>query len=172
MKGDQLLISLEESSARLINKPAKILENESEGASSDEQSIKGKFEVGCTNNCGTPEIVNTHTPEAQMKDSNRGEAVEREVAEHGKLDTSVDPVEAIKLIVLIPSSKEKKPEGTNPVKEEDNAKGALRILEEEKAKGIIPECEEGRLPFDANEMPAKKKKVSYKDAANQLLKNW
>ncbi|KAL2481826.1 DNA ligase 4 [Abeliophyllum distichum] len=177
-------------SARLINKPAKILENESEGASSDEQSIKGKLEVGCTNNCGTPEIVNTHTSEAQMKDivkdsesSDRGKAVEREVAEHGKLETSVDPVQAM-LLNMIPSLatkktdsadtilEEKKSEGTHPVKEEDNAKGALRILEEEKAKGVMPECEEGRLPFDANEMPAKKKKVSYKDAANQLLKNW
>lgn len=168
--------------AQIKLKPAKILENESEGASSDEQNIKGKLEVGCTNS-GSPEIVNRHN---LMKDvgkdyesSDKCKEVEPEVAEHGKHETSVDSVQAM-LFNMIPSLATKKTdkgntileEDTCPVGEEDNAEGALGILEEEKEKGVIPELGEGSLPAEVNEKPVKKKKVSYKDAANELLKNW
>ncbi|XP_022857520.1 DNA ligase 4 isoform X3 [Olea europaea var. sylvestris] len=175
--------------ARIIHKPAKILENESEGASSDEQNIRGNSEVGCTN-YGSTEIINRHTPEAKTKEvvkdyesSDKCKKVEPEVAEHGKHETFVDPVQAM-LFNMIPSLatkktdkadpilEEEKPRGTNPVNVAENAKGSPCILEEEKAESVISELEEGSLPSEGNEKPVKKKKVSYKDAANELLKNW
>ncbi|GFZ21910.1 hypothetical protein Acr_29g0010720 [Actinidia rufa] len=64
-----------------------------------------------------------------------------------KLEIMVDPVQSM-LLDMIPSLGAKKVDSTDPV------------------------VEEGKPPEDNNAEPVKKKRVSYKDVASELLKDW
>ncbi|KAI3443409.1 hypothetical protein Pfo_000074 [Paulownia fortunei] len=175
--------------ARIRNKPAEIRGNElDKGASSEEQTMKEDSEVS-TENHGHSETANLLIPEFRKKEavkdstSERGKAVEPGVEEHSKcgqrfdeinevgsglgsstqyndrLEDTVDPVQAM-LLNMVPILATKKVESAIPVPEEVKARGPDPISEGEK------------LPLDAETQPVKKRKVSYKDVASELLKDW
>lgn len=175
--------------AQLRNKPAEIGGNElDEGTVAEEQTMNEDFEVSRTNR-GPSEtselLIPNFQKEEALKDSTleRGKAVEQGVTEHSncgqrfdeinevrtgqgcsiqyndRLEGNVDPVQAM-LLNMVPILATKKVESANPVPEEVKARGSDPVNEEEK------------LPLDAEMQPVKKRKVSYKDVASELLRDW
>lgn len=172
-------------SARLRNKPVEINENKSDDdVAAEEQTTDENFELGRTNQepCETSNlpVPDFHKTES-LKDSTteRGKAVEQGVTESSnygqrfdevkdsvigqgsstRFEDDVDPIQAM-LLNMVPSLAAKKVESVAPVHEEVKTRAPDRADEEEK------------LPKDT-EMPAvKKRKVSYKEMANELLKDW
>ncbi|KAK4414850.1 DNA ligase 4 [Sesamum alatum] len=175
--------------AQIRNKPAKIGGNESDkGASSDEQSMGGDFEVRGANK-GHSDIANLLVPEFQKKEaekdstSEKGKEAELGVEEHNKpgirvdeinevgsgyggsiqyndrLEDTVDPVQAMLLNML-------------PILDTKKVENAIPVSDEVKTRHPDPTPEEEKLPLDDETKPVKKRKVSYKDVANELLKDW
>ncbi|KAK3023554.1 hypothetical protein RJ639_044639 [Escallonia herrerae] len=171
-KGNTRVIQPRTTRPRRGSKSAKISASEfDENASTDETILKKESESveGNHGSLGSVDHESPDIPEESVGDyasSHRGRAVEREVSEqskrenwldsaHGtgngaqeseKLEVTVDPVQAM-LLDMIPSLGSKKAEGSDPV----------------------PESEKPSL--DPNPVPAKKKKVSYKDVADELLRD-
>ncbi|KAL3825624.1 hypothetical protein ACJIZ3_021653 [Penstemon smallii] len=161
-------------------KPAEIAGNDSDKAasSSDEQTVKEDSEVKETNH-GLSEFVSMFVPKVQLdeveKDSktSSGRAVElrfdeiNEVASgsgsktqyNDQLGDTDDPVQAM-LLNMLPILATQKVESSKPDLEEAKSRTTDTIHEKEKFA----------LATDMN--PVKKKKVSYKDVANELLKDW
>lgn len=157
--------------ARLISKPVKITENESdEDGAVKEQTSDENFKLSTTNE--------TEAPKDHISD--RGKEVEKVVAESSnhtqKLDEvnesgtgqsssthliedNVDPIQAM-LMDMIPMLARKKVEIVEPVREEA------------KIRAPDPVNEEAEVAKDAEMQTVKKRKVSYKDMAAQLLKDW
>ncbi|TXG61119.1 hypothetical protein EZV62_012482 [Acer yangbiense] len=165
--------------ARVGKKPLKIYENESdEGSFCDEKGIEEDIKKGEGNhdNHGLVDKENLEVEQNEVIENSeslqRGKAYEQEVdAEDDKqvefvktpeiemverydkdtekperLEVMVDPVQAM-LLDMIPSLGMKKAETTDPILEE-------------------------KPPADPAAGPSKKKKVSYKDIAGELLKDW
>ncbi|KAK6131668.1 hypothetical protein DH2020_034575 [Rehmannia glutinosa] len=157
--------------AQIRNKPAEIGGNElDKGASAEKQTME--------EDSGTAKSL---IPEIQT--SEKGKALEPGIAEHSKcgqrfdeinevgygqgsstqykdrLEDTVDPIQAM-LLNMVPSLATKKVES------------AIPVPEEVKARDPDPAHGEGKLPLDAGTQPVKKKKVSYKDVANELLRDW
>lgn len=185
---------------RVGNKAAKIYENESEkSASSDDKEV---FEASGIINCGNYEMLKNKVKSclnqprrtgASSEDQTMKKVSEASGANHGpsesanlfipdfgkkeevkdstpqsskavELGDSVDPVQAM-LLNMIPILGTKKVESAVPVP----------VPEEVKARGPFPISiheEEEKLPLDAEMQPVKKRKVSYKDVASELLKDW
>lgn len=162
-----------------IGKPPKIYENESDASDSGEKMEEEGTKMGGNHaihgvECKEcPEIQETEIVE-DSESSQRGKTEEKEVAldnvrekwldrvqdieldsenkvdnskKTEKLEVMVDPVQAM-LLDMIPSLGAKKAESTNP------------IIDDEKP------------PVEQGAEPVKKKKVSYKDVAGALLKDW
>lgn len=188
-KGKSSLNQPKRTRAQIRSKPAKISGNEShKGASSEEQTMEEDFEVSGANNVPS-ETANLLVPEFQKKvaaedsTSEKGKAVELGVEEHNKprvrvdeinevgsgqggskhyndrLEDTVDPVQAM-LLNMVPILATKK------------AESAIPISDEVKTGDPDPTREEEKLPLDDEAKPVKKRKVSYKDVANELLKDW
>ncbi|KAK6147415.1 hypothetical protein DH2020_018327 [Rehmannia glutinosa] len=157
--------------AQIRNKPAEIGGNElDKGASAEKQTMKED-----------PGTANSLIPEIQT--SEKGKTLEPVIAEDSKcgqrfdeinevgygqgtstqykdrLEDTLDPIQAM-LLNMVPSLATKKIESADPVPE------VVRVRDPSPALG------EGKLPLDAGTQPVKKKKVSYKDVANELLKDW
>ncbi|KAK2646210.1 hypothetical protein Ddye_021405 [Dipteronia dyeriana] len=164
--------------AHVGKKPLKIYENESdEGGFCDEKGTEDDIQKG-EGNHDNHGLVNKENLEVQQyevignsESLQRGKAYEQEVAENDKqvefvktpeiemverydqdtekpewLEVTVDPVQAM-LLDMIPSLGMKKAETIDPILKE-------------------------KLPADPTAGPSKKKKVSYKDIAGELLKDW
>ncbi|KAL0410270.1 UNVERIFIED_CONTAM: DNA ligase 4 [Sesamum latifolium] len=175
--------------AQIRNKPAKIGGNESDkGPSSEEPSMEEDFEVRGAYN-GASDTANLLVPGFQKKEaekdstSEKGEEAELGVEEHNKpgirtdetnevgsgcggsthyndrLEDTADPVQAM-LLNMVPILATKKVESAIPVSDEVKTRHPDPTLEEEK------------IPLDDETKPVKKRKVSYKDVANELLKDW
>lgn len=140
------------------NKPSKVNKNGSEeSALSDEKTKKEDTKMKTGHN-ETYEMMNTESSKIQeygmIREENQGKV-------HGapsgtqdgekieKLEVMVDPIQAM-LLDMIPS---------------------LGIKKAETGKSSDPENLEA-APVDTDAGPAKKRKVSYKDVAGELLKDW
>ncbi|KAA8535821.1 hypothetical protein F0562_030859 [Nyssa sinensis] len=180
-KGKMAVIQPRRTRPRRGNKSAKIYENDSDTiASSDEDTEKNEAKIGGANHESTG-MVRQESPEIQENErvedselSQRGGEVEREFADdnkqqewsdrshaietgsgynaqgsgrYEKLEVMADPVQAM-LLDMIPSLGTKKVESIDPVVEDENP------------------------TMDLNAEPSKKKKVSYKDVAGELLRDW
>ncbi|KAH7572526.1 hypothetical protein JRO89_XS04G0270500 [Xanthoceras sorbifolium] len=165
--------------ARVGKKPLKIYENESdEGGFSDEKGNEEEIEKdeGNHDNHGAVEKKNLEVQQndviENLESLHRDKVSEQEVEEDDgqveqfvkapeigmgerydqdtekpeRLEAKVDPIQAM-LLDMIPSLGMKKAESTNPILEE-------------------------KPPADPAAGPTKKKKVSYKDVAGELLKDW
>ncbi|KAL5771555.1 hypothetical protein ACOSP7_015709 [Xanthoceras sorbifolium] len=165
--------------ARVGKKPLKIYENESdEGGFSDEKGNEEEIEKdeGNHDNHGAVEKKNLEVQqndvienlESLHKDKvseqeveeddgqveqfvkapeiGMGERYDQDTEKPERLEATVDPIQAM-LLDMIPSLGMKKAESTNPILEE-------------------------KPPADPAAGPTKKKKVSYKDVAGELLKDW
>ncbi|XP_059637506.1 DNA ligase 4 [Cornus florida] len=187
-KGKIGVIQPRRTRARLGNKPAKIHEIESDtNAASNEDTVMKESEMGGPNH-GSIGLIGQESTGIREKETvedseslqrgtavnQRGMAVNLEVAEDSeqkewldrahviesgsgynakgserleKLEVMVDPVQAM-LLDMIPSLGTQKVETSNP------------FLEDEKP------------PVDPDAKPVKKKKISYRDVADELLKDW
>lgn len=163
-------------SARLRNKPVEINENKSDD---DAAAVEQTNQEPCkTSILPLPDFHKTEVPEDST--SERGKAVEQGATESSnyrqmfdevnesvigqgsstRFEDGVDPIQAM-LLNMVPSLAAKKVESAGPVREEVKTRAPDRAGEEEK------------LPKDTEMPPAvKKRKVSYKDVANELLKDW
>jgi DNA ligase-4 len=180
-KGKTTTAQARRTRARIGQRPAKICDNESdESVSHDEKTQREEIKI----REGNPEMVGKGSSEFQgtevvedSESSPRGKAVEQEVEKdiigceewhdkvpkvemtkmHNnsndserpeKLEVMTDPVQAM-LLDMIPSL------GVKEIRVRE------RILKDDKPP-----------PSDSNAEPSKKKKVSYKDVAGELLKDW
>ncbi|KAK4396711.1 DNA ligase 4, partial [Sesamum angolense] len=175
--------------AQIRNKPVKIGGNESdEGPYSEKQSMEEDFEARGANN-GPSDTANLLVSEFQKKEAEKdstslkGKEAELGVEEHNKpgirtdetnevgsgygssthyndrLEDTADPVQAM-LLNMVPILATKKVES------------AIPVFEEVKTRHPDPTPEEEKVPLDGETKPVKKRKVSYKDVANELLKDW
>lgn len=139
------------------NKPSRVNENDSEeSAFSDEKTKKEDTQTKTGNE--TYEMMDTESPKIQeygmIREENQGKVHGAVSGTHDgekieKLEVMVDPVQAM-LLDMIPS---------------------LGIKKAESGKRSDPENQEA-APVDTDAGPAKKRKVSYKDVAGELLKDW
>ncbi|XP_009359940.2 DNA ligase 4 isoform X2 [Pyrus x bretschneideri] len=178
-KGKSAVNQARRARARIGRKPAKISGNESEeGGSHDSTSLGEEVDLGERIHGTVGQESRDIQENEAMKDSEslrRGKAVEQDVAEdirieepykiaeikmkekqnvqeskkREELEATADPVEAM-LLDMIPSLGMKKAETTY-----------TSTRDEKPAPDPIP-----------NAGPSKKKKVSYKDIASELLKDW
>ncbi|KAG6411422.1 hypothetical protein SASPL_129504 [Salvia splendens] len=172
--------------ARLRNKPVEINDNESdEGAAAavDEKTTVGNFKPNPTTNerlrdtSSQQPVPDLHQTEAvKGPKSDTGKAVEQEIAEQSdykaRFDKSgvgqsssknpseeyVDPVQSM-LLSMLPGLATNKVESVGPVREE----AGTRVPD--------PVNEEYKVGMDAENKAVKKRKVSYKDMASELLKD-
>lgn len=160
--------------AQIRSKPAEIGGDElDKGASSKEQMPNVDSEVSRSK----------HEPYETVKDSasERQKLDESLITEHSKhgqrfeetdevgsgsgtqytapIEDTVDPVQAM-LLNMVPILATKKAECSIPVPEEGHPKGP------DPNRGVET------VPLDDGTQPVKKKKVSYKDLASELLKDW
>lgn len=157
--------------ARLRSKPVGITENESdEDAAAKEQTTDNNFKLSTTNE------------NEALKDStsDRGKGVEQGISESSnhtqkfdkvnesgigqsssvqRIADNDDPIQAI-LMNIMPMLATTKVESAEPVRHEAKPRAADPMKEEDKEAK------------DAEMQTVKKRKVSYKDMANQLLKDW
>lgn len=166
--------------ARLGKKAAKIYENESDkSASSDEEMNKE-----------APQEIHGNEIVEDTESSHRGREAEQEVVADDKqgewfnegkkpekLEVMVDPVQAM-LFDMIPSLGMKKIEIPDSVVEDKMSPVDRDLVVEDKKTPVDRDSVEDKKPAvygdlvveDPNPVPVKKKKVSYKDLANKLLK--
>ncbi|KAG8376397.1 hypothetical protein BUALT_Bualt09G0059200 [Buddleja alternifolia] len=147
--------------ARARNKPAEIIGNELDKGASSEQNMK---EDSRTSERGkeVESGIEVHSKPGQRFDEKEEVGFEQGSSTqfNDRHEDNVDPVQAM-LLNMVPALATKKVETVTPVIEEVKTGGADPIREEEK------------LHLDADDTkPVKKKKVSYKDVANELLKDW
>ncbi|KAL8039990.1 hypothetical protein ABFX02_10G071500 [Erythranthe guttata] len=169
----------EEQRAQIKTKPSEIVENELDSRAFSEKQTQ------CS------EIANLFLPgfqkEEEVEDyaTERGKAVEPIVEEHSKfgqrfdgikevgssgqesgthysdrIEDAVDPVQAM-LFNMLPILATKKAES-------DSITAPLEV----KTGDPNPTREEEKVLLDGETQPVKKRKVSYKDVANELLKDW
>ncbi|XP_041996130.1 DNA ligase 4-like isoform X1 [Salvia splendens] len=172
--------------ARLRNKPVEINDNESdEGAAAvEEKTTVGNFKPNPSTNerlrdtpsqQPVPDLHQTEVVEGSIPDT--GKAVEQEIAEPSeyiaRFDKSgvgqsssknpgeeyVDPVQSM-LLSMLPGLATNKVESMGPVREEAGTRAP------------DPVNEEYKVGMDAENKAVKKRKVSYKDMASELLKDW
>ncbi|KZV14301.1 DNA ligase 4 [Dorcoceras hygrometricum] len=169
--------------AQIRNKPVKIGENEFDlDGSPDEPAIKNNFEVNEARHEHSdrvdklfPDIkMEVSTEESEVPE--RGQPDQPTIAEcsgsktqcNNQVADTLDPVQAMLLNMLPILSTQK----TDAPKTDSTKTDTPAIVEEVKFKGADQTQYEEKLPSDADTKPVTKKKVSYKDAANQLLKDW
>ncbi|PIN06520.1 DNA ligase (ATP) [Handroanthus impetiginosus] len=187
-KGRLNLVQPWKTRARIQNKPAEIGGNElDKGADSEgAQTMKEVLEVSGANH-GSSETGNLiiPIPEFQKREAVKNSTSESGIAveEQGKLretvdevsevgpgqcsntqyndrpKDSVDPIQAM-LLNMVPSLATEKAESVTPVPQEVEA------------RNLEPTQKEEKLPSEAETQPGKKRKVSYKDVASELLKDW
>ncbi|XP_075509574.1 DNA ligase 4 [Primulina tabacum] len=151
--------------ARIRNKPAKIDGNAFDlDDSSDRQTIRKNFEVS------EAKLVPDIQMEATVEESEapeRGQPVEPSVAEcsgsrtqcNNQVADTLDPVQAMLLNML-------------PILSTQKTDTPTAIVEEVKFRDADQTQDEEKLPLNVDTKPVTKRKVSYKDVANQLLKDW
>ncbi|XAR63749.1 DNA ligase (ATP) [Bertholletia excelsa] len=197
IKGKMGVMQPRRTRVRLGNKAAKLYENESDvNASPDEEDAK-ESEL----QAGNPEIHRMASQENQKiyekartedfrtshgeETTKPQEGVEDNVPKsHGielgaenksnnaqgtdKLELIIDPVQSM-LLDMIPSLGTRKPDTSHPVVEEQNTPHP--VIEEHNTSHPVIE-EQNNQTEETNPQPVKKKKVSYKDVAGDLLRDW
>ncbi|KAL1555222.1 DNA ligase (ATP) [Salvia divinorum] len=172
--------------ARLRNKPVEINEKESDEdtAAVEKKTTVGNFKPNPTNErLGDtssqqpfPDLHQTEAVKGSIPDT--GKAVEEEIAELSKykprFDKSgvgqsssknpgeeyVDPVQSM-LLSMLPGLATNKVESVGPIREEAGTRAPDPVNEEYKVGKDV-----------AENQAVKKRKVSYKDMASELLKDW
>lgn len=153
----------------------KINEDGSEECSSDdkaneEETEKGEGNTECYGMVGRENYGFDQNPVIDVELSHRAKTVELEAAENAshdsakldKLAVTVDPVQAM-LLNMIPSLGKKYVETKNSVTDQKPSADN---------NGKSPVVADDKLSDDVIAPPVKKKKVSYKDVAGELLKDW
>uniref|UniRef100_A0A2N9G3C4 DNA ligase n=1 Tax=Fagus sylvatica TaxID=28930 RepID=A0A2N9G3C4_FAGSY len=162
--------------ARTGKKPAKITENESdESGSQDEKTCREEIKMREGNHetagKGSSEIQETEMVE-DSDSSYRGKAAEQEVEKD--VIESYNNVPNIELTETHNSQDTEKPEQlevlTDPV--QAMLLDMIPSLGMKKIETIDTIREDEKPLLDPNAEPTKKKKVSYKDVASKLLKDW
>ncbi|XP_027071006.2 DNA ligase 4-like [Coffea arabica] len=177
-------------------KPAKINEDESDGSGSSANLTFQEESVVQTGNSESGGLIGKQSPTKEhlmIEDSElsqKGKTIEqypedqsgdgiRVVEDNGmvsgnrngtegneKLEQMVDPVQAM-LMHMIPSL------GSSKAKSEDRViRDETLPIESQKTRGTDPAFADEGSSLDPNPKPEKKRKVSYKDVAGELLKDW
>ncbi|KAL3533277.1 hypothetical protein ACH5RR_006798, partial [Cinchona calisaya] len=182
--------------AKVGNKPAKLNENDSDGSGSsgnftfqEESKVQaGYFKSSQMIDRQGPEIQESLITE-DLESSQKGKAVAVDPAEHSgygirvgehhgfgsrrgngdehyeKPEQMADPVQAM-LFHMIPTL------GNNKAKTDDVFGDEKLPTVSKKSISMDPALDYERSSLDSNPKPEKKKKVSYKDVARDLLKDW
>lgn len=164
--------------ARVGNKPAKIHENESDvNASSDETTVMEESEMGRR----VHEIIGLVDKESlkvqeneiveNSESSQRGKVIEHKNAEDSKQGEGIDRVHGTCLAGTISNRENEKLEVmVDPV--QAMLLDMIPSLGMQKVGSSSTVLASEGQPSDPNPVPVKKKKVSYKDIAGDLLKDW
>lgn len=164
--------------ARVGNKPAKIYENESDvNASSDKTTVMEESEMGRR----VDEIIglaDKESPKVQEKErvensesSHRGKVIEQKNAEDDKQGEGIDRVHGTYLAGAISNRENEKLEAVvDPV--QAMLLDMIPSLGTQKVESSSSVLASEEQPSDPNPVAVKKKKVSYKDIAGDLLKDW
>lgn len=186
--------------SRIGRKPAKISGNESDDSSHDNTSFRDEVDIGEGKHGMVAEESSDMQRNEAIKDSKSlqsGKAAEQEVVgdirfdghshkisqiemieKHNsqdrckpeKLEVMADPVQAM-LFDLIPSLGTKNVQTTHTSTEAEKPPVDMS-LGMKNVQTTNTSTEDEKPPFDMDAEPTKKKKVSYKDLASQLLKDW